>query len=86
MERNADAPQVLRPGGWLVIALGFGSRDYVANLLGGWRDVQIDPDLAGIPRVIAARRAVPESSTKGEGTCGNAAPSRHMSRRGTAVE
>jgi len=36
--------------------LGFGSRDYVANLLGGWRDVQIDPDLAGIPRVIAARR------------------------------
>jgi release factor glutamine methyltransferase len=82
----ADAPRVLGPGGWLVMELGFGSRDYVANLLGGWRDVQIDPDLAGIPRVIAARRAVPESSTKGEGTCGNAAPSRHMSRRGTAVE
>jgi hypothetical protein len=28
----------------------------VANLFGGWRDVRIDPDLAGIPRVIAARR------------------------------
>jgi release factor glutamine methyltransferase len=52
----ADAPRVLGPGGWLVMELGFGSHDYVANLLGGWRDVRIDPDLAGIPRVIAARR------------------------------
>jgi release factor glutamine methyltransferase len=52
----ADAPRVLGPGGWLVMELGFGSRDYVANLFGGWRDVRIDPDLAGIPRVIAARR------------------------------
>jgi len=50
-----DAPRVLGPGGWLVMELGFGSRDYVANLLGGWRDVRIEPDLAGIPRVIAAR-------------------------------
>ena len=52
----ADAPRVLGPGGWLVMELGFGSRHYVANLLGGWRDVRIEPDLAGIPRVIAARR------------------------------
>jgi len=52
----ADAPRVLAPGGWLVMELGFGSRDYVANLLAGWRDVRIAPDLAGIPRVIAARR------------------------------
>ena len=52
----ADAPRVLGPGGWLIMELGFGSRDYVANLLDGWQDVRIDPDLAGIPRVIAARR------------------------------
>jgi len=52
----ADAPRVLGPGGWLVMELGFGSRDYVAGLLSGWRDVRIEPDLAGIPRVIAARR------------------------------
>jgi len=52
----ADAPRVLGPGGWLVMELGFGSRDYVAKLLGGWQDVRIEPDLAGIPRVIAARR------------------------------
>jgi release factor glutamine methyltransferase len=52
----ADAGRVLRPGGWLVMELGFGSRDRVAELLSGWQDVQIEPDLAGIPRVIAARR------------------------------
>jgi release factor glutamine methyltransferase len=53
----ADAPRVLGPGGWIVMELGFGSRDYVAGLLSGWREVRIDPDLAGIPRVIAARRS-----------------------------
>ncbi len=52
----AEAPRVLRPGGWLVLELGFGARDHVAELLAGWRDVRIEPDLAGIPRVIAARR------------------------------
>jgi release factor glutamine methyltransferase len=50
-----DAPRVLRPGGWLVMELGFGSCDAVARMLGGWQDLRIEPDLAGIPRVIAAR-------------------------------
>jgi release factor glutamine methyltransferase len=54
----ADAPRVLGPGGWIVMELGFGSHDYVANLLSTWRDVRIEPDLAGIPRVIAARRLI----------------------------
>jgi release factor glutamine methyltransferase len=52
----ADAPRVLRPGGWLVLELGFGCRDRVAALLAGWQELRIAPDLAGIPRVIAARR------------------------------
>jgi release factor glutamine methyltransferase len=51
----ADAPRVLRRGGWLVMELGFGEHDAVAAMLTGWRDVEIAPDLAGIPRVIAAR-------------------------------
>jgi release factor glutamine methyltransferase len=51
----AAAPRVLRPGGWLVMELGFGTRDYVVWLLSGWKEVRIEPDLAGIPRVIAAR-------------------------------
>jgi len=52
----ADAPRVLRPGGWLVLELGFGSLEHVRKLLGGWRDVSVTPDLAGIPRVIVGRR------------------------------
>jgi release factor glutamine methyltransferase len=51
----AGAPRVLRRGGWLVMELGFGCSDYVGRLLGGWSDTRIEPDLAGIPRVIAAR-------------------------------
>ena len=51
-----DAPRILRPGGWLVMELGFGSRDHVATLLQGWDDLRIEADLAGIPRVVMARR------------------------------
>jgi release factor glutamine methyltransferase len=51
----ADAPRVLRPGGWLILELGFGSLPHVTSLFATWRDVQISPDLAGIPRVLAAQ-------------------------------
>src|SRR5437870_4315663 len=51
-----DAPRVLRPGGWLIMELGFGSLNHVQEMLAGWEDVRVEPDLAGIPRVIAARR------------------------------
>ncbi len=51
-----DARRVLRPGGALVMELGFRMADPVRGMLaGGWRDVQLTPDLAGIPRVISAR-------------------------------
>jgi release factor glutamine methyltransferase len=53
----ADAPRVLRPGGWLVMELGFGCEAGVREMLGGWREIEVTPDLAGIPRVIAARAA-----------------------------
>jgi release factor glutamine methyltransferase len=52
----ADAPRVLRPGGWLIMELGFGSHERVAAMLAGWEEVETLPDLAGIPRVIAARK------------------------------
>ncbi len=51
----AAAPRVLKPGGWLILELGFGSRDRVAALLHTWHEIQITPDLSGIPRVLAAR-------------------------------
>ena len=54
----AEAPRVLRPGGWLIVELGFGSRDRVSAMLSSqWREPTIVPDLAGIPRVLAARLA-----------------------------
>ena len=52
----ADAPRVLRPGGWLIMELGFGTHEHVARLVNDWAGGRIEPDLAGIPRVIAARR------------------------------
>lgn len=58
----AAAPRVLRPGSWLIMELGFGSRDRVAALLHGWQDVEIAPDLAGIPRVIAARASAQQAA------------------------
>jgi release factor glutamine methyltransferase len=53
----ADAPRVLRSGGWLVMELGFGCEAGVRDLLARWRDIEVTPDLAGIPRVIAGRTA-----------------------------
>lgn len=51
-----DAERVLRPGGWLVMELGFTTSGRVAAMFGGgWRNLELVPDLAGIPRVIAAR-------------------------------
>ena len=52
-----DAPRVLRPGGWLIMELGFTSLEHVQALLAGWGEMRVVPDLAGIPRVIAARFA-----------------------------
>ena len=57
----ADAPRVLRPGGWLIMELGFTSLDHVQGLLAGWDSLRVIPDLAGIPRVIAARRSVTQT-------------------------
>ena len=51
----ADAARVLRPGGRLIMELGFGASDRVAAMFGrGWSDLRLVPDLAGIPRVCAA--------------------------------
>jgi release factor glutamine methyltransferase len=51
-----DAPRVLRPGGWLIVELDYRAAEPVKRMLGGsWRDVQVNTDLAGLPRVLAAR-------------------------------
>ena len=51
-----DGARVLRPGGRLIVELGYKSLEGVRQLLGpAWCDVEVVPDLAGIPRVLAAR-------------------------------
>jgi release factor glutamine methyltransferase len=53
-----EAERVLCPGGWMVLELGYKSRDRVLEMFGTqWRDVRVVPDLAGIPRVLKARFA-----------------------------
>jgi len=56
----AEAARVLRPGGWLIVELGFGTHERVEAMLDPrWSEVTIRPDLAGIPRVLAARLTAP---------------------------
>jgi len=52
----ADARRVLRPAGWLLVELGYNSLEPVrAMLASNWSGIDIKHDLAGFPRVLAAR-------------------------------
>jgi len=51
-----QATQVLKPGGLLILELGFGSLDAVLRMTETeWQDVRTSDDLAGIPRVLTAQ-------------------------------
>ncbi len=54
-----QAHRALKPGGWLALEIGYSMRDAVVDLLSPtmWEDVRVVPDLQGIPRVVAARKA-----------------------------
>jgi release factor glutamine methyltransferase len=51
-----QAHAVLRPGGWLVMEISGTISEEVRQLLEGWNDVRIRPDLQSIPRVAQARK------------------------------
>jgi release factor glutamine methyltransferase len=51
-----EALAALEPGGWLLMEIGQGQRDALAQRLSGWNDVGFVDDLQGIPRVACARR------------------------------
>jgi release factor glutamine methyltransferase len=56
-----QAGALLRPGGILVIELGYNSLEHVRVIFEkqiGWRNVAVTLDLAGIERVMAAERAI----------------------------
>lgn len=48
----------LEPGGWLLLEIGRGQADRALTYFDArWRQKKIFPDLAGVPRVAAARKA-----------------------------
>ena len=51
-----QAHQVLKPGGYLLLEIGYSIEQPVRNLLEVWKEVRAVPDLQGIPRVIIARK------------------------------
>ena len=69
-----EARRFLKPGGYLVLEIGVGQEGIVREMFGaGWNAVESVPDLAGIPRVVSARKA---AAAKGGATsrppaCGN---------------
>jgi len=59
-----QAWDALLPGGWLLMEIGHGQRDSLAELLlpgspgPSWSEVSFEADLQGIPRVAIAQRGV----------------------------
>jgi release factor glutamine methyltransferase len=55
----SQSGKLLAPSGVLVLEMGYNSASRVRALLDSplWQSVRITPDLSGIPRVIAARKA-----------------------------
>lgn len=52
-----QALQVLKPGGYVVVEIGYNMRDAVLRLLdNSWTEIEVHPDLRGIPRVVSARK------------------------------
>jgi release factor glutamine methyltransferase len=51
-----QAREALKPGGWLVVEIGYSLAAAVHELVKDWAEVRVTPDLQGIPRVVAARR------------------------------
>jgi release factor glutamine methyltransferase len=59
-----QAFQALRPGGWLLMEIGYTQSEAVMALLADWREVHAVADLAGIPRVVVSRKPVSHQPAK----------------------
>jgi release factor glutamine methyltransferase len=51
-----QAKAALKPGGWLLMEIGHGQSQALAELLQDWSQVEFIKDLQGIPRVAIGRR------------------------------
>jgi len=58
-----QALQALKPGGCVVVEIGYNMRERVLALLSAeWSAVEVIPDLAGIPRVVSAAKCTIHNS------------------------
>ncbi len=48
----------LKPGGWLLMEIGWSQSEAVKALLVGWHNIHVINDLAGVPRIVAARKTL----------------------------
>jgi release factor glutamine methyltransferase len=55
-----EAHAKLHPGGWLVMEISGTIVERVRPLLNDWQEVETIPDLQSIPRVLRARKPLPE--------------------------
>lgn len=52
-----QAHRLLRRGGWIVFEIGYRSEEGVRTAFAqGWESIEVSRDLAGLPRVLSARR------------------------------
>jgi release factor glutamine methyltransferase len=51
-----QAARVLKPGGWLMLEIGYGQSDALRALVDGWASVTLVNDLQGIPRVVLGQK------------------------------
>jgi release factor glutamine methyltransferase len=52
-----EANRLLLPGGWLIMELAYNAAEGVNAMLEGWLEIEVKQDLAGLPRVISARKS-----------------------------
>jgi len=54
-----QALRLLKAGGYVAVEIGYNRADAVRALLArGWTEIEVRPDLAGIPRVVIATKAI----------------------------
>lgn len=58
VQRLAEqAHRVLKPGGWLLVEIGYTQAEQVRRQVSGWAEVSFVQDLQGIDRVLVAQKA-----------------------------
>jgi release factor glutamine methyltransferase len=61
-----QAHEALRPGGYLVMEIGYSMSEAVMAIMEGFEEVHAVPDLAGIPRVVVGTKPIHHRDTEAQ--------------------